>query len=150
MKILSLIVFLGALAFTAQAQHNSDPINLGGTAVNGGTNNVPALATNVYDVVAVTRGQNAAIQVAFSAPASSTSNLVVRVDTSVDGVDTGATNWLQNVYVFPIAAVGVARTTFVTNVNIGAIGYFRINLCNTNASGAITNVIAKVANKPGI
>lgn len=150
---------LGALAFTATAlaQHNVDPLTLGGTSVLGGTNNCPALATNVYDVVTVTRGQNAALQVQFTGPTSSTSNLVVRIDTSLDAgsaaansSNTSSTNWFQNVAVFAIAASGTTQTTFVTNINNGAIGYWRVSFSNTNASGAFTNIVAKVANKPGI
>src|SRR5688500_930743 len=99
--LLPVIIALAALLVSpiAQAQHSADPLTLGGTPVLGGTNNSPALTTNVYDTVSVTRGQNAALQVQFIGPASSTSNIVVRIDTSLDGPDTqtlGSTNWFQN------------------------------------------------------
>jgi hypothetical protein len=111
------------LAPMARAQHSSDHITLGGTFVTGGTNNCPALATNVYDTVHLPRGQYAGIHVQFAAPASSTSNLVVRVDVAADGPNSsGATNWMPNVWVYPIAANGVARTTHFTNITIGAAG----------------------------
>lgn len=146
---------LGALAFTAtvQAQHSVDQLTLSGVTT-GQAAGVIALATNVYDSVVVTRGQNAALQISFDAPASSTSNLVVRVDTSVDngigGSVAATTNWFPNVYVFAVAAGGVTRQTFVTNVNVGAVGYLRVQLCNTNTGGTLTNVVAKIAQKPGI
>lgn len=151
-----LLIALGALALTAtavQAQHSAEQLTLGGVTT-GQAAGVIALATNVYDSVVVTRGQHATIQVSFDAPASSTSNLVVRVDTSVDNGGGGGvaaiTNWFPNVLVYPIAAVGITRQTHVTNFNFGAVGYLRITLCNTNAAGTLTNIVAKVAQKPGI
>lgn len=149
-KFSLIVFFIAALALPAFAQHTIDPLTLGGIAVSGDTNNVIFQTTNVYDTVSVTRGQYAAIQLKFTAEASSTSNLTVRVDTSVDGTTTGATNWMPNVHVYTVAANGVSQVTHATNILVGAFGYLRINLCNANTAGRFTNIIARVATKPGI
>lgn len=151
--VFCIALFVACVAPPAQAQHDVNQLTLSGVTT-GQAAGVVALATNVYDSVVVTRGQHATLQIQFDAPASSTSNLIVRVDTSVDNGGGGGpgstTNWFPNVYVFPITAAGVVRQTFVTNVNVGAVGYLRVALCNTNAVGTLTNIVAKVAQKPGI
>lgn len=150
LQIFTLIAVFALVAPAAKAQHAIDTATVGGISLNGGTNGLAGLTTNTTDSIVVTRGQNAAVAVSFAAPSGSTSNLIVRIDASVDN---DPTHWFPNAWTFVTAATSTTTNTYSTNITVGAYGYLRVNLCNTNAAdnGArMTNFFVKIGTKPGI
>lgn len=115
---------------------------------NGMSTNIVAAVTAVNPRVPfpVTQGQFAAIQVNYKLTGAGTSNNYFSFDASVDGTNA----WATNLYVIGVAANGTTNVGGVSNWNIGAFGYLRIGTITNNNGTAMTNIVIRSGQKPGI
>jgi hypothetical protein len=128
--------------------------------LSGGTNNVSFLSTNNPGgsgfVVPIPRAGNVTIQLSAAAESGSTSNIVLNLDRSVEGVTSGtaaATRWQNTFLQIPMALTSTTTNTVLTNLTtslVGGTGFLRINIANTNAAGRATNIWLITSTKPGI
>lgn len=103
---------------------------------------IPIITTGISNALATAyidcRGQqNVGIAVTFDFASATTSNLVYTFSRSLD-----KTNWdTVNTYALTVAGNGTNIITCVTNLNVGGIGWMRLNsINNTDASITATNL----------
>ncbi len=141
------MILIGALALIASIPLQAQSIV---QLLSGGTNGIAALTTNANHVISVPRAGDVAIQLSFAGVSGSTSNLVLHIDRSLNSGGAGNTQWENTAFRFPVAASSTSTNTGVTNIVVGGIGYLRVHIANTNASGAMTNLHLLYSYKPGI
>ena len=147
---LALLAFLAG-AFNAGAQqYQAVPVavtngsSLAWTGMNGPTNAIAATTTNTCaSVVALTKYDEVAIELTGKLVGAGTSAINSTWSVSSDG-----SNFTAARYVISLTAAGTTTQTWVTNLNVGAVGYLRLDtIGNANATAA-TNVAVRVWVKP--
>lgn len=134
------------LAPMAQAQYNLT------TLISGGTNVIPAQSSNVFTSLATitgVRGRYVTLQATFSPNTAPTtgSNIFLKFDNSIDAAkfQTNAFLWV----ITPVASVTYEQT-YITNLDIGSLGYLRMSQVLNSNSVVITNFTFKYSQKPGL
>ena len=128
----------------AQAQRIGNPA----TPVNLVSLNVSnSFATNYVATVDVSDVNLVSAQLIVSNTAASTSNTVVTIDRSVDGV-----NWVTGWKTITIANAGTTTTSCISNFTALADRYWRLSLSSDVLSNtACTNFVSvKINKKPGL
>jgi hypothetical protein len=143
LAILGVMIAGMAMAPKARAQWGVYGPN---TLTSGSTNDVRALTTNTLNkVMEVTQYKEVGLLLSFKMTGAGTSNVVFRLDESLDGSTWGSNQRL----VFALAGNGTTAVNFITNINTTGIGYLRLTSAdNTNASGTFTNVTVVISTKP--
>lgn len=111
----------------------------------GGTNNIFLATSNNYNVpFSAAYSTKMAIAMSAVGPAGATSNLWFYVDRSVDNI-----TWQTNAITLGAAGNG-GFLLAITNIDVGAMPYFRLrSIFNTNTV-AFTNVTFSVTTKRGL
>lgn len=127
-----------ALTLSAYAGPWTDPI------LNGGTNNVLAATTNVYEyttnLFAMSYGTDISIGIAYRLDGAGVSTNDFTFDVSLDH-----TNWFTNAIVVPTVSNGTNLSYTIYEYHCGAIEYIRTGtIANTNASVDLTNVDVEI------
>jgi hypothetical protein len=146
MKFLSKLVLIAsvacACAFNASA-------GLQTSSLNGGTNNVAAVATNNYSGVVFdfSKTTDATLQVSFASTGTNVTTSTFVFDESADSV-----NWQTSFLTLNVAGNGTNTVVCTTNLLSGFRAPFvRLSSCgNTNSTIALTNVTVKAFSKTGI
>jgi hypothetical protein len=106
------------------------------------TNNVAATATNTYQansgVIVATRQEYLPVAVKYSyhaAPVGGTPSVVLRLERSVDN-----SNWETTPFHVLTASGATNTCTWMTNLTVGGMPYFRISTIENTNSAVITNL----------
>ena len=143
-RFLLTLIALGFAGNLMAAQYG-----LAGTFLAGGTQHVKGASTSNYtSSLVLTKYDDVALYINFSQyNAAQGSNVVFTFERSVDN-----STW-ESTQKLPITLVETGNTAvcLVTNVTVGAYGYWRLssiqNTC-TNVVAAVTNITVKVYAKP--
>lgn len=140
---IELLCLLFALLFitTAHAQQ----YDILKTLYSGGTNNIAAATTNSSEaiVIGLAKYDEVAIDVKFKLIGSGTSDVVFRLDESLDGI-----NWLANRRTITVTAAGTGTVYFCTNITVNSLGYLRLNQRENPNASAVTNLQIRAYAKP--
>jgi hypothetical protein len=136
------ILVLSAAALFASSVHVHAQYTLG-TAIPGGTNNVPAATTNsTAIIIPVTRSTDVALQPSFKLTGSGTSAVVFKFDESLD-----AATWKPAVISVSVTASGTSTVMALSSSTIDAVGYLRLSSIENPNATAVTNLVLKYATK---
>lgn len=137
-------LFALCLAPVAHAQYNIT------TLISGTTNVIPAQSSNVFSstaTIAAVRGRFIVLQATFAMNTTGgTSNLFLKFDSSPD-----AANFSTNIFLWTFTPGNFVGTqTVSTNLDMGALGYLRLNNVINSNSTVVTNFTFKYIQKPGL
>lgn len=119
--------------------------NAGATTLNGGTNHIPATATNTLNSpITLTKHGDFALFINFKLNGAGTSVAIFRFEHSVDG-----TNYTANAHNLSITANGTTAVSGgPTNLTVGPTGYWRLATVENPNASAITNLVVSAYTKP--
>jgi hypothetical protein len=135
MKIIKLMLLLGALAMPAKAQTFAFK--------ESATATVPATASNVY-VIPATRARDISLYVQWNLTGAGTAINRGVLDTSNDGA-----SWKLAVSQWDMTANGATPVFWHTNIVANGIPFWRFTLHNSNSVVA-TNLVISAVTKPDL
>lgn len=156
-KIFLAFIAAAALAVATPASAQLYSVN---TIMDGGTNNIAGNADGGTSVVnqytngsyEITATLFDSVALLVQAKGLSTTNAVIKFyfDQYLDGGYTySQSNWVgTNQFMFQLIVAGTNTIQSTTNLNIGAVGYLRLNKIENVSSNAVTNITIKYATKP--
>lgn len=152
LKLLAVVALLALCSPAAKAQQYGSIATLWNAP--NATNVAAGGTSNLASVVTLTKYDNFALQfdlIATNATAAA-GTFDVYWDTSADGLNysgaskpggfVGSSGW------FGVPVTNSLRTTFVTNITVNSVGYWRINWITNNSGVCFTNMLIRAYAKP--
>lgn len=134
-KLLLILGLLALVALPAQAQYRR---YIGPQPIVSGTQIYLAATTNTVNTTIDAReSEYVALFIQFRLLGAGTSNIVFTLQRSLDRT---TFETAQN-YKFTVAASGTNSVDILTNINVGSVGFLRLNTIENTATNIMTNVV---------
>lgn len=135
------LLALALVCLSALAAHGQANLQ---TILDGGTNNVAGSSTRTFSdtLIPAVVNTNIALQATFNLVSAGTANVTFKFDISADGV-----LWESNRVTWGVPATGTTTNSILTNIEVGAMCFLRLNTIADGNAAAVTNLILKASQK---